>query len=61
MEFKSETSALIKEFIETIKSNLKKKSEVIRWDRRGEFLNKELQSYLRTEEVQMQQTKAYSL
>ena len=60
MQYKSEAPKLIKQFVEMTKTQLGKKPKVIRSDRGREYVNDELQQYLKAEGIRMQYTTAYS-
>ena len=60
MQYKSEAPKLIKQFIEMAKTQFGKKPKVIRSDRGREYINNELQQYLKAEGIRMQYTTAYS-
>ncbi|KAK2578107.1 hypothetical protein KPH14_012021 [Odynerus spinipes] len=57
---KWEVTNCIKNCIESVKTQFQKEPKVIRSDRGGEYLNKNLQDYLRREGIRSQFTVAYS-
>lgn len=57
---KSETAEKIKEFVAFVKNKFNKKPKVIRSDRGGEFIGKELKSYLRSQGIKQQFTAPYT-
>ena len=61
LSYKNEASACIKELIELMKTQYKKKPEKIKSDRAREYVNEELRSYLKQEEIHIQYTVPYSL
>ena len=60
LENKWKVPAIIKDFIEMTKTQFQKKPKCIRSDRGGEYVNKDLQAYLKKEGIKIQNTVAYS-
>ena len=60
MQHKNEAIHLIKEFVEFTKTQFRKKPKVIRSDQGREYINYDLQNYLKKEGIRVQHTVIYS-
>ena len=60
LQYKSEAAKFIKDFVEMTKTQFNKRVKVIRSDRGREYINDDLQQYLKAKGIKMQYTAAYS-
>lgn len=60
MSHKNEAAAFVKEYIEMAKTQFGKKPKIIRSDRGREYVNENLQMYLKNQGIRVQYTTAYS-